>query len=65
MNVRKIFAPHGLRYAVSGAALLLLSLSGCKTTVDDPTLTTNIKAALAADPSTSRFKNRSRPAWSP
>jgi len=39
--------------ALTAAALLLLPISGCKTTVDDPTLTANVKAALAADPSIS------------
>jgi len=53
MKVRQFFGPRGLSHTVSAVALLLLSLSGCKTTVDDPTLTTNVKAALAADPSIS------------
>ncbi len=53
MNARRHFLPRGLRYSVSGTTLLLFSLAGCKTTIDDPTLAANVKAALAADPSIS------------
>jgi len=35
--------------AAIALAAALLVFAGCKTTVDDPTLTTNVKAALAAD----------------
>jgi len=35
-------------------AVALLPLSGCKKTIDDATLTTNVKAALAADPTISQ-----------
>ncbi len=53
MSTRQYFPSRNLRRTVNGAAIILLSLSGCKTTIDDPTLTANVKAALAADPSIS------------
>ena len=53
MFYRHTFVRRISRFALSAASLVLLPLSGCKTTVDDPTLTTNVKAALAADPSIS------------
>jgi hypothetical protein len=37
--------------AFLASGLLLFPLSGCKSTVSDATLTTNVKSALAADPS--------------
>jgi len=43
------------RFTRVTTALCAISLiSGCKSTVDDTTLTTNVKAALAADPSISQ-----------
>jgi len=53
MRAHQHFLTRHSRYTVSAAALLFLSLSGCKTTVDDPTLTTNVKSAISADPSIS------------
>ena len=50
---RNNFVSRSTRLPLSAAAMLLFLLTGCKTTVDDPTLTTNVKAAIAADPSIS------------
>ena len=48
------FDSSSLRYAaIVATALLFLPLSGCKSTVSDATLTTNVKNVLAADPSIS------------
>jgi hypothetical protein len=40
-------------FSLLATGLLLAMLAGCKSTVDDATLTTNVKSALAADPSIS------------
>lgn len=45
---------HTLASTAALTAALALTLSGCKTTVDDPTLQKNVAAALAADPSISK-----------
>ncbi|MEO6922439.1 MAG: BON domain-containing protein, partial [Bryocella sp.] len=49
----KIFTQR-TTWAAVAVASVLLTLGGCKTTVDDTTISSNVKAALAADPSISQ-----------
>jgi hypothetical protein len=49
MTTHTHLLPTLRRTSLAFAALALLSFAGCKKTVDDPTLTTNVKSALSAD----------------